>query len=142
MSGWGMDQLGKPKSKASRAAVPCVEVRALHLQQWRNQSQYAGEDDWVFLSTRNKGRTPRSGSTLSADYLKAAAYRAGVLKEGEKVQSGMHNLRHSLATFLIAKGSDVKTVQTMLRHANPMTTPSNLCPRTQQGPLRGSGSDA
>jgi integrase len=27
-----------------------------------------------------------------------------------------------LATFLIAKGSDVKTVQTLLRHANPMTT--------------------
>ena len=32
------------------------------------------------------------------------------------------NLRHSLATYLIAVGRDVKTVQTILRHANPMTT--------------------
>jgi site-specific recombinase XerD len=45
-----------------------------------------------------------------------------VLKKGEKVQFGMHNLRHSLATYLIAAGRDVRTVQTILRHANPLTT--------------------
>jgi len=82
----------------------------------------AGDDDWVFPSVRNEGKTPRSGSILVTDYLKRAAYEAGVLKKGEKVQFGMHNLRHSLATYLIAVGRDVKTVQTILRHANPMTT--------------------
>ena len=60
--------------------------------------------------------------TRATDYLKKAAYEAGVLKKGEKVQFGMHNLRHSLAMYLIAVGCDVKTVQTILRHANPMTT--------------------
>jgi integrase len=45
-----------------------------------------------------------------------------VLKKGEEVQFGMHNLRHSLATYLIAVGRDIKTVQTILRHANPLTT--------------------
>ena len=44
-----------------------------------------------------------------------------MLKKGEKVQFGMHNLRHLLVTYLIAVGHDVKTVQTILRHANPMT---------------------
>ena len=35
---------------------------------------------------------------------------------------GFHNLRHSLATFLVNKGADVKTVQGLLRHANVTTT--------------------
>jgi integrase len=119
---WTMDREGKPKSRASRAAVRCVEMLAKHLEEWRSESPYAGDDDWVFPSVRNKGKTPRSGSILVTDYLKKAAYEAGVLKQGEKVQFGMHNLRHSLATYLIAVGRDVKTVQTILRHANPMTT--------------------
>ena len=119
---WTMDREGKPKSRASRAAVPCVPLLAKHLEEWRAESPYAGDADWVFPSFRNKGRTPRSGSTLVTDYLKKAAYDAGVLKPGEKVQFGMHNLRHSLATYLIAVGCDVKTVQGILRHSNPLTT--------------------
>jgi len=35
---------------------------------------------------------------------------------------GFHNLRHSLATFLINKERDTKTVQGLLRHANVSTT--------------------
>jgi integrase len=93
-----------------------------HLEEWRMESTYAGDDDWVFPSARNKGKTPRSGSILVTDYIKKAAYEAGVLKKGEKVHFGMHNLRHSLATYLIAVGRDVRIVQTILRHANPMTT--------------------
>ena len=38
-----------------------------------------------------------------------AAVKAGVLKEGEKVRFGFHNLRHSLASFLVRKRTDVKT---------------------------------
>jgi integrase len=119
---WTMDRIGKPKSRASRAAVPCIPLLAKHLEEWRKESPYAGDDDWVFASFRNKGKTPRSGSILVTDYLKKAAYDAGVLKPGEKVQFGMHNLRHSLATYLIAVGCDVKTVQGILRHSNPLTT--------------------
>jgi integrase len=33
-----------------------------------------------------------------------------------------HDLRHYLASLLIAEGSDVKTVQTRLRHASAKTT--------------------
>jgi hypothetical protein len=50
--------IGKPKSKASRAAVPCVELLSKHLEEWRMESPYAGDDDWVFASFRNKGKTP------------------------------------------------------------------------------------
>jgi site-specific recombinase XerD len=35
---------------------------------------------------------------------------------------GFHNFRHSLATFLINKGKDVKTIQGLFRHAKASTT--------------------
>jgi len=51
-----------------------------------------------------------------------SAVKGGVLKEDEKVRFGFHNLRHSLASFLVRKGTDVKTVQKMLRHSDVATT--------------------
>ena len=51
-----------------------------------------------------------------------AAIAAGVLKEGESVRFGFGNLRHSLCSFLIGQGTDPKTVQTLLRHADVHTT--------------------
>ena len=35
---------------------------------------------------------------------------------------GFHNLRHSLASFLVRNGTDVKTVQKMLRHSDVAIT--------------------
>jgi integrase len=35
---------------------------------------------------------------------------------------GFHNLRHSLASFLVRTKTDPKTVQTLLRHSNVKTT--------------------
>jgi integrase len=119
---WTMDRVGRPKSQASKAPVPCIPALAEYLAAWRKESPYAGDDDWVFPSFRNKGKTPRSGSSLVTDHIKAAAIRAGVIKKGDKRQFGLHNLRHSLATSLISWGLDFKTVQTLLRHANPTTT--------------------
>jgi site-specific recombinase XerD len=47
--------------------------------------------------------------------------QAGVLKVGEKVRFGLHNLRHSLSTYLVEKGEDPKTVQGILRLAKATT---------------------
>jgi Phage integrase family len=49
-------------------------------------------------------------------YLRLAAVKAGVIKEGQKVRFGFHNFRHSLATALVKVKVDAKTVQGMLRH--------------------------
>jgi integrase len=119
---WSMDKEGKPKSKASKAPVPCIPALARDLAAWRRESVYSRDDDWVFASKRNHGRTPRSGSSLVADHIKAAAIRAGVIKADDKRQFGLHNMRHSLATSLISWGTDIKTVQTLMRHANVATT--------------------
>lgn len=45
---------------------------------------------------------------------------AGTLFPPE-AKGGFHNFRHSLATFLINKGKDLKTIQGLLRHAKATT---------------------
>jgi integrase len=59
---------------------------------------------------------------MVADHIRKAAVEVGVLMPGEKVRFGAHNLRHSLATFLVALKCDPKTVQGLLRHSNVTTT--------------------
>jgi integrase len=69
---------------------------------------------------------------LVEDYLRPAAVKAGVLssrrdEEGRMVADdprrfGFHNLRHSLASFLIRIKTDPKTVQTLLRHSDVRLT--------------------
>jgi site-specific recombinase XerD len=59
---------------------------------------------------------------IGADYLRPAAVRAGVLAKGDKRRFGWHNFRHSLASFLVASGTDTKTVQELLRHTKVQTT--------------------
>lgn len=57
---WSMDKEGRPKSKASKAPVPCIPALAAHLDTWRKESPYSLDSDWVFPSFKNRGRTPRS----------------------------------------------------------------------------------
>jgi integrase len=59
---------------------------------------------------------------LVEDYLRPAAVNARVLAKDDSHRFGFHNLRHSLASYLIRSKTDPKTVQTLLRHANVKTT--------------------
>jgi integrase len=68
-----------------------------------------------------KGRTPLSASMMAKDKIRPAAIKVGIrLEPGQRF--GFHNFCNSLATFLINKGKDVKTIQGLLRHAKPRTT--------------------
>ena len=78
--------------------------------------------DFVFPSVRLKGKKPLSASIMVQKYLRPAAVKAGVIKEGEKVRFGFHNFRHALATALVKLRVDAKTVQGMLRHEDFGTT--------------------
>jgi integrase len=57
-----------------------------------------------------------------ADYLRPAAVKTGVLAKDSPHRFGFHNLRHSLASFLVRTKTDPKTVQSLLRHSNVKTT--------------------
>ncbi len=52
--------------------------------------------------------------------------RCRPLKVGIRLEPGQrfgfHNFRHSIATFLVRRGKDVKTIQGLLRHAKVTTT--------------------
>jgi integrase len=121
---WTRGEIGRPKSKASKAPVPLHPVLAAFLREWHTRTVYAKPDDWVFPSEKLKGRQPRVANMLVEDYLRPAAVKAGVpeLLAGQKVRFGFHNLRHSLAAFLVDSGTDPKTVQDMLRQADVQTT--------------------
>lgn len=61
---------------------------------------------------------------LVEDHLRPAAVREGTQGrwEGEKVRFGFHNLRHSLASFLVRSKTDPKTVQALLLDSDVKTT--------------------
>jgi len=103
---------------------------------------YAKPKDWILASTKLKGAKPRCGSIASQTYLYPAVVKAGVFEaveernqKGEVIRvryldaSGkpvkrwdFHNLRHSLGSWMVSNGIDLKTVSSMLRHSNPRTT--------------------
>jgi integrase len=93
-----------------------------YLKEWRAQSPYSKVENFVFPSLVKNGKVPLSASTFVQDHLRPAAVSAGVvLARGQRF--GLHNLRHSLSTWLVNKGKvDPKTVQGMLRHSDIRTT--------------------
>jgi integrase len=105
-----------PKSRASRAPVPMHPLLAGFLLAWREKTLFGKDTDFVFPSVRLKGKKPLSASIMVQKYLRPAAVKAGVIREGQKVRFGFHNFRHALATALVKLKVDAKTVQGMLRH--------------------------
>lgn len=78
--------------------------------------------DYVFPTSRLKGRKPLSASIMVQKYLRPAAIKAGVIRADERVRFGFHNFRHSLASALVKLKCDPKTVQGLLRHEEVRTT--------------------
>ncbi len=119
---WAKGEDGETKTAASNGYVPMHPVLAQYLKEWRAQSPYSKVDDFVFPSLLKDGKVPIWASTFVQDYLRPAAISAGViLVKGQRF--GLHNLRHSLSTWLVNKGKvDPKTVQGMLRHSDIRTT--------------------
>jgi len=115
---WTCGQVGVPKSKASHAPVPLHPLLAEFMQASKNATPFSQPGDWVFASFKYKGRQPRVANMLVESHLRPAAVKAGVLVEGDKVRFGFHNLRHSLASFLVRTKTDPKTVQALLRHSD------------------------
>ena len=117
----GTDLVEHLKTEGSAAPVPLGDLLADALRAWNQTSPYTKSDDWVFPSLKLKGKTPLSASIMVADKIRPAALKVGIrLEPGQRF--GFHNFRHSLATFLVSRGKDVKTIQGLLRHAKVTTT--------------------
>ncbi len=129
---WTCGQVGLPKSKASKGPVPLHPLLAEFMLLWKQMTTYSQAGDWVFPSTRLNGKQPRVANMLVEDHLRPAAVKAGILSshpdnhgrlvDDDPRRFGFHNLRRSLASFLIRIRTDPKTVQTLLRHSDVRLT--------------------
>lgn len=117
----GNDVVDHLKTDGSAAPVPLGDLLADVLRGWHQETLYAKPEDWIFPSTKLKGKKPLSASIMAADKVRPAAVKIGIqIEPGHRF--GFHNFRHSLATYLINRGRDVKTIQGLLRHAKAATT--------------------
>jgi integrase len=105
------------KTKASRKPVPILPEMVEVLLQWRTETPYPADTDWVFASPFIKGKRPYWAESAMTDHIRPAAIRAGVKKH-----IGWHMFPHSLATLLGQNGENVNVVQELLRHATTRIT--------------------
>ncbi|WP_161557441.1 tyrosine-type recombinase/integrase [Acidisarcina polymorpha] len=119
---WAKGRDGETKTASSTGTVPLHPVLAESLKEWHVQTPYPKHDDFVFPSLAKFGNVPIWASTFVQDHLRPAAIKAGVqIAPGQRY--GLHNCRHSPATWLANAGKVApKTVQGLLRHANVKTT--------------------
>jgi integrase len=105
------------KTRASRKALPMMPELAEVLKEWRKETPYPADDNWVFASPFTKGERPYWAESAMKDYVRPAAEAAGIKK-----RLHWHVFRDSTGTILKDNGEDVKTIQELLRHANPRIT--------------------
>ena len=98
------NRIGKTKTDASCRPVPLHPLVLNALLEWRQQSCFAGDLDFLFPSVRFKGNEPLSPDSILEKSVRPALARIGVV--GKRI--GWHSFRHSLATNLRALGVDIK----------------------------------
>ena len=109
--------IGNPKTLARRKPIPLAHELLTVLREYREQTAYSADSDWVFASPYKQGLEPYWPDSILQDFVKPAAKRAGVAK-----QVGWHTFRHTYSTLLRANGTDLKVQSELLRHSNISTT--------------------
>jgi integrase len=89
-----------PKSKGSKDLFLCILSLPGFFSLGATR-RLLGRRPTSFPSIRLKGKKPLSPSIMVQKYLRPAAVKAGVIREGEKVRFGFHNFRHAPATALV-----------------------------------------
>ncbi len=82
------------------------------LLEWRAQSLYITETDFVFPSVRNKGRKPLDLGAVLNRMIKPAFAKLGI------AGVGWHTFRHSVGSILADMGEHQLTIRDYLRHSN------------------------
>ena len=71
----------------------------------------------IFASMEMDGKQPLWPNSAMEKHIRPAALRAKITK-----RLGWHTLRHTFGTLINANGADLKTVQSLMRHANVNVT--------------------
>lgn len=95
--------VGPCKTESSQKPVPLHSAVAQALMDWKRRSPYTEPDDWVFASTRHRGRKPIWGQAILRKHTRPVAQRVGIQK-----QFGWHTFRHTYSTLLRSVGTEFK----------------------------------
>ena len=106
--------IGPTKTQASRKPVPLHAIVAAELKEWRGESIYQSDSDFLFPSIQKNGTQPLQPDMILKRHIRPILTEMGVTK-----RIGWHSFRHGLATMLRRLEVDLKVAQEMLRHANP-----------------------
>ena len=109
--------VGPCKTEASQKPVPVHPTVLQTLSEWKQVCRYNKPDDWIFASTRHRGRKPIWGQAILRRYVRPVALRAGIQK-----QFGWHTFRHTYSTLLRSVGTEFKVMQELLRHSSLHST--------------------
>ena len=107
--------VGEVKTEYSGRAMSIDPAMLAVLRVWRQETQFAGDDDWVFASPLKLGRLPWSYPWVWRVFTKAAR-DAGI------GSLGTHTMRHSYRSWLDAVGTPMAVQQKLMRHASITTT--------------------
>jgi integrase len=108
-------RVGPVKTSESERRMSVDAELLVMLKTWKQITQFAAEDDWMFASPVKMGRQPLSYPHVWLSF-QAAARAAGV------PQFGTHSLRHTYRSWLDAVGTGVAVQQKLMRHADIRTT--------------------
>lgn len=104
--------VGDVKTDASGKTIPLDDVLIEDLVEWRAQTPYAADGDYVFASWKMEGKQPLWMSRVMQHHIKPIAAELGIPLKG------WHTLRHSYTTLLRQNGNNPKVIQDLLRHAS------------------------
>jgi integrase len=82
---------------------------------WRQQTQFAADSDWIFASPAKLGRLPLSYPHVWVSFQDAAT-KAGIGK------LATHTMRHTYRSWLDAAGTPIAVQQKLMRHSDIRTT--------------------
>lgn len=107
--------VGDVKTEYSGRAMSIDHEMLMVLKSWRQETEFAGETDWIFASPFKLGRLPWSYPWVWRVFTKAAR-DAGI------GALGTHTMRHSYRSWLDAVGTPIAVQQKLMRHASITTT--------------------
>jgi integrase len=98
---------------STRRSVPMASRLARELDRWSQRTEYRGEDHLVFAH-------PQTGNPLDRTKV-TKRFQAACIAAGVRPVK-FHDLRHTFATRLAARGQPLRTIQEFLGHADSKTT--------------------
>jgi integrase len=98
------------KTESSRKVLPVGPELCAVLDAWRQRTEFAAPDDWVFASPSKIGREPWAYPTVLREFGEASK-RAGV------PHLSPHCLRHSYRAWLSELGAGLEVQHRLMRHS-------------------------